>query len=59
MKAALLIISVLVVGCVSRGPDPSLFPIDASSPEYTDGFRAGFLEGIQYCDAIADNKQKP
>jgi hypothetical protein len=59
MKTALLIISVLAVGCASRGPDPSLFPIDASSPEYTDGFRAGFQEGIQYCDAIADNKTTP
>jgi hypothetical protein len=59
MKTALLIISVLVVGCASRGPDPSLFPIGDTSPEYVDGFRAGFPEGIQYCDAIADNKTTP
>ncbi len=48
MKTILLIASVLVVGCASRGPDPSLFPIGDHSQDYQDGFRAGFYEGLTY-----------
>ncbi len=44
----------------ATAPAGDLFPFDNESAEYREGFQRGFLEGLQWSEAMADSKpEKP
>lgn len=56
--AALIALAVLTLSaCQSRRPPSKPYPFDDHSAEYTQGFQKGFLEGLHWSEAIADQRQ--
>jgi len=47
-------ISTLLVGCAAKPEVTTLFPNAGKSPEFQDGFHAGFYEGLTF-----NTQQKP